>query len=159
MDKILQAMAKADKDEDSKDPGASLLAMIRKSGHARTGPSAIPPSHAHTGSHGHNVRHSPLSGAGGESKIRYDRDFLFNCAESPLCKEIPNALLPKLDQFPQMRRKNRPFNHTHASSDHYRFFEHQPSIVDSLPLRPTAQIFTWDPNMGQWVPRARPQEV
>jgi len=35
---------------------------------------------------------------------------------------------------------------------------HRPSAVDHLPLRPTAQIFTWDPSLGDWVLRARPKE-
>ncbi len=136
-----------------------------------------------------------LSAGAGESKIRYDRDFLFSCADSPLCREMPQALRPKLRQFPTMARGHRSgadgedgFNGGKVNGggpSQVPYFQRvgggggggyhrsglledpvgfgpkraPPSIVDSLPLRPTAQIFTWDPSTEQWVPRARPQEA
>jgi len=44
----------------------------------------------------------------------------------------------------------------HAARQHALARRH--SAVDHLPLRPTAQIFTWDPSLGDWVLRARPKE-
>lgn len=47
---------------------------------------------------------------------------------------------------------------TNAALVRYFWAPRQMSVLDSLPLRPTAQIFTWDPSVQQWVPRSRPQE-
>ena len=168
MDKIMKAMAAAEQHPDD-DAGARLLALIRDGGRVDTSaakrgcrpPTSSPPPSSASSSSSPGARASASAnanllltgGAGGESKIIYDREFLFSCADSPICREMPKMLATKLDEFPQMRRRLR------SQADHIRLFEHQPSIVDSLPLRPTAQIFTWDPNVGQWVPRARPQEV
>ena len=33
-----------------------------------------------------------------------------------------------------------------------------PSVADSLPLIPSAQIYTWDPMTGNWVARVRPNQ-
>ncbi len=152
----MQAMAAADT-ESGTEAGARLLALIRDGGKVDTSVSKRGQGQSrHTSpktSPGGAANMILTGGAGGENKISYDRDFLFSCASSPICQEMPKALAAKIDEFPQMRRKMK------TQFDHYRLFEHQPSIVDSLPLRPTAQIFTWDPNVGQWVPRARPQEV
>jgi len=141
-------------------------------------------------------------GAGGENKISYDREFLFSCSDSPICKEMPKALIDKLVEFPQvrpllisieachivflsvllqMRRKSGADSPASSNAlkegsssvegqagsspvggspdDQYHPFEPQPSIVDLLPLRPTAQVFTYDPVAKEWVPRARPQDM
>lgn len=81
----------------------------------------------------------------------YGREFLFKCSRSTLCHEMPRELSDKLREFPVIKRKP-------MESVRFFGFPHQPSVLDSLPLRPTAQIFTWDPLVKQWVPRARPQE-
>ncbi len=176
MDKIIRAMAAAGRDPESSDDsaGARLLALIRDNGKVVAEPSSKSKKKRQTSSSStasNTPKNSPTTGAGGENRLNYDRDFLFSCADSPICSEMPKALVTKLDEFPQMKRKVRNggggknYNHHHHhhpgdQHNHFRLFEQQPpSVVDSLPLRPTAQIFTWDPLVGQWVPRARPQEA
>ena len=81
----------------------------------------------------------------------YGREFLLQCSCSSACQEMPRALEEKLKEYPGLRKR---------PVESVRFFGYpqQQSVLDSLPLRPTAQIFTWDPTFQQWVPRARPQE-
>jgi len=62
--------------------------------------------------------------------------------------QMPSSVFPALG-FPY-----------HPPVEHLgRVYDAQTSVVDLLPLRPTAQVFTFDPAANEWVPRARPQET
>ncbi len=188
MDKLMQAMADSDRQNrvigqqyDGDDAGAHLLALIRDG--AEKNNNHLNCSLKWFGGGGGEPTQFPGVSGGVNSKICYDRDFLFSCSESPICREMPKALADKLVEFPSLRRKQRSSNHNHlprgnhrsqqgqicfdhpylahsfGNPDHFRYLDHYPSVVSALPLRPTAQIFTWDPTVGQWVRRARPHEA
>jgi len=97
MEKLLLAMAASEKRGDSQadDAGAKLLAFIQA---GKDQPLV----------EGLGQKQNLLAkllaedGTIGESKISYDRAFLFSCSDSPICQEMPKALGDKLNEFPQV---------------------------------------------------------
>ena len=104
----------------------------------------------------------------------YTREYLLWCSQYESCFKCPQELT---NLIPEMPKIIKPF----GNSGRIRVFPtgvptspnssprsmasgppspptFAPSVLDSLPLLPTASVFTLDPNTKQWEPRSRPVE-
>jgi hypothetical protein len=94
--------------------------------------------------------------------VQYDRQRLVDIGAS-MAERKPPGLAAKLEEFPQIRPQQMEVGggHTLDKVNKYKAAERTPrtpNIVDTLPLRPNALIFTWDPILQVWVPRSRPNQ-
>jgi hypothetical protein len=104
----------------------------------------------------------------------YTRDYLLWCSQYESCYRFPHELANLIPDMPKIikpygntgRIRVFPTGTSQSPSSSPRSLasgspntpNFAPSVLDSLPLLPTASVFTLDPETKQWEPRSRPVE-
>ncbi len=94
---------------------------------------------------------------------QYDSCFKFPQELSNLVSELPKIIKPfgnsgRIRVFPTGSPKSHTSSPRSLASGPPSPPTFAPSVLDSLPLLPTASVFTLDPDSKQWEPRSRPVE-